>query len=184
MASLRPKISARMVGLVSLNDFSAQEQFITPRSSFRRGGRRGTMNMKTFAPLFASAGLLVGASVLLSLTGCVADGGGYYRGNSASASIAFTDDYDYYPGYETYYSRNRHEYVYRDGNTWVRRSEPFGVRREQLTVAPVVRMDFHDAPEHHHDVVVRQYPRNWKRDDKHDDRRDDRRDHDRHDDKQ
>ncbi len=135
-------------------------------------------------PLFASAGLLAGVTVLLSFTGCASDGG-YYRGNSASvsASVAFTDDYDYYPGYETYYSRNRHEYVYRDGNSWVRRPEPYGVRREQLVVAPVVRMDFHDTPEHHHDVIVRKYPKNWKHDDdKHDDHRDnDRRDNDRHD---
>ena len=71
------------------------------------------------------------------------------------------DDYDYFPGYETYYSRNRHEYVYRDGNAWVRRSEPRGVTVSALLALPSVRVDFHDSPELHHSSVVRSYPKNW-----------------------
>lgn len=82
------------------------------------------------------------------------------------------DDYDYYPGYEVYYSRNRHEYVYRDGNSWVRRPQPRGITVDVLRAAPSVRVDFHDAPERHHDTVVHSYPRNWRRPDNQDDRKD------------
>ena len=73
------------------------------------------------------------------------------------------DDYDYFPGYETYYSRNRHEYVYRDNNAWVRRPQPRGISADILLAAPSVRLDFHDSPERHHDNVVRSYPHDWKR---------------------
>lgn len=31
-----------------------------------------------------------------------------------------------------------------------------------LRVSPSVRMDFHDAPERHHNDVIRQYPRTWQ----------------------
>lgn len=86
------------------------------------------------------------------------------------------DDYDYYPGYETYYSRNRHEYVYREGNRWVRRPQPRGITVDLLFAAPSVRVDFRDSPERHHDNVVRSYPRNWKRPDRNHDDKDDRRD--------
>ena len=75
------------------------------------------------------------------------------------------DDYDYFPGYETYYSRNRREYVYRDNNAWVRRPMPRGVSADILMAAPSVRLDFHDSPERHHDNVLRSYPRDWKRPD-------------------
>jgi hypothetical protein len=114
------------------------------------------------------AGLLIGATLLAALTGCVAEGPGQssgYRGHPAvqgQVTVMFSDDYDYYPGYETYYSRTRHEYVYRDGNSWVRRSEPQGVAVNVLLAAPSVRMDFRDSPEQHHSTVVQSYPRNWK----------------------
>jgi hypothetical protein len=91
--------------------------------------------------------------------------------------VVYQDDYDYYPGYEVYYSRTRREYVYRDGNAWVRRPQPRGISEIELRRAPSVRVDFHDAPEQHHSTVIRTYPRNWtppgqRRDDR-DDRRDD-----------
>ena len=83
------------------------------------------------------------------------------------------DDYDYYPGYEVYYARNRHEYVYREGNAWVHRPQPPGVSANVLLAAPSVRVDFHDSPERHHDAVVRSYPKNWHQPDdkKNDDRK-------------
>src|SRR5688572_30085700 len=91
-------------------------------------------SMKTPYPqLTATIGLLTGTGLLLALVGC-ATGGSYRRGGYRSgpetqvqATILFEDDYDYYPGYEVYYSRNRHEYVYRDRDRWVRRAEPGGV---------------------------------------------------------
>ena len=129
----------------------------------------------------SAASLIVFTSLLTALTGCapaasspapVAEASAAAP-VSAAAAMVVQDDYDYYPGYEVYYSRNRHEYVYRDGNSWVRRSQPRGITVDLLFASPSVRVDFHDAPERHHDVVVRSYPRNWQRpDSKHDDRDD------------
>ncbi len=113
--------------------------------------------------------LLAGTAILAAaLSGCVAEPPrrpAAYQGRPGQlpvqAAMSFQDDYDYYPGYETYYSRNRREYVYREGNAWVRRSEPRGVSAAVLVASPVVRVDFRDSPERHHDTVVRSYPRNW-----------------------
>ena len=110
------------------------------------------------------AGLILATALLAALTGClVGESGrrGGYPAVQARATVVIQDDYEYYPGYETYYSRNRHEFVYRDGNAWVRRPEPRGVTASVLLAAPSVRLDFHDAPEQHHTSVVRNYPKNW-----------------------
>ena len=115
----------------------------------------------------ATAGTLIGAALLVALAGCVSDGSFQSRGYNSrptaqvSSSVTFEDDYDYFPGYETYYSRSRHEYVYRDGGRWVRRPEPLHVSLSLLLASPSVRMDFRDAPERHHRTVVRNYPKNW-----------------------
>lgn len=129
--------------------------------------------------LSASAGLLTVGALLVLLTGCVVDSTNRrtgYRSRSAvqvQTVVVIEDDYDYYPGYEVYYSRNRGEYVYRDGGQWVRRSQPSGVSLNILLAAPSVRVDFRDSPERHHAEVVRTYPRSWKRSDsQHDDRND------------
>ena len=76
--------------------------------------------------------------------------------------MVFDDDYDYYPRYEVYYSRNRREYVYFDRNRWVRSSESRIVSPSVLVASPSVRMDFRDAPERHHANVVRSYPKEWR----------------------
>lgn len=149
------------------------------------------MRTRTFH-FSATAGALTGAALLAALTGCVADGSYQSRGYSSrpavrmQADVVFEDDYDYYPSYETYYSRSRHEFVYRDGGRWVRRTEPNGVSLTLLLAAPSVRMDFRDAPERHHNTVVRTYPRNWspagaghdakrqRQDARHNERKDDR----------
>jgi hypothetical protein len=116
-----------------------------------------------------TTGLLAGAAFLLLLSGCYTNGSVRstgYQGRAAGHSevaVTYEDDFDYYPGYEVYYSRNRNEYVYRDGNAWVRRPQPNGVSLDVLLASPAVRMDFRDAPELHHDTVVRSYPKNWKR---------------------
>jgi hypothetical protein len=107
--------------------------------------------------------LVLCLAVLGTLTGCV----GYVDGPSAQvyaepAVFAVQDDSVYYPDYECYYSVSRHQYAYREGNTWVARSAPRGVSREVLTASPSVRMNFHDSPAQHHEAVARQYPKNWK----------------------
>lgn len=134
-----------------------------------------------------------GVALLAALTGCLAEQTNRrtaYQGRPAAqvrTVISYQDDYDYYPGYEVYYSRNRREYVYRDGNTWVRRPEPRGVTVSALFASASVRMEFRDSPEQHHGSVVKSYPKNWKNSDqKHDDKderkedkKDDKRDNDR-----
>jgi len=97
------------------------------------------------------------------------------------------DDYVYYPAYEVYYSSSRRDYHYRDGNAWVTRAAPPRVSADVLFASPSVRMDFRDAPEHHHETVIRTYPKNWSppgraqrdrkdKDDDKDERKDDRKD--------
>lgn len=121
--------------------------------------------------LAAATGVLAGAALLMLLTGCETDGSaqvtlyGDRPHGYGTATVMFEDDYDYYPGYEVYYSRNRREYVYRDGNSWVRRSQPRGITVNALLSLPSVRVDFRDSPERHHESVVRSYPRNWRRPD-------------------
>jgi hypothetical protein len=107
------------------------------------------------------AGLVVGLSLFAAFTGCVDDSGGRYR-EHVQVETVYQDDYDYYPEYETYYSRNRHEFVYLDGGVWVRRPEPRGISRTVILAAPSVRLDFHDAPERHHATIIRSYPRTWR----------------------
>ena len=134
--------------------------------------------------IFSRAILVAGPVGLLLLSGCETDSPRSHRGYASHSSVqihgsvVIMDDYDYYPAYETYYSRNRREYVYLDGGTWVRRSQPLGVSIELLLAAPSVRLDFRDAPEQHHATVVRTYPKTWQRSDsnRHDqkDRKDDR----------
>jgi len=73
-----------------------------------------------------------------------------------------SDDYVYYPGYEVYYSSNRHNYVYRDGRNWVTRPAPPRVSVDVLLASPSVQMDFHDAPAQHHSTMIKSYPKNWR----------------------
>ncbi len=153
--------------------------------------------------LFTRTILITGPACLLLLSGCETDSPRSHRGYASHSSVqiqgsvVIMDDYDYYPAYETYYSRNRREYVYRDGGTWVRRSQPQGVSIDLFLATPSVRLDFRDSPEHHHATVVRSYPKTWQRSDsnRHDqkNRKDDRkqkkskkdkdRDEDKHDDR-
>lgn len=122
------------------------------------------MKISTLPVRTTIAGLSGSILAVMALSGCAAGGGtaGYRSGPLSSAGI-YVDDYDYFPGYETYYSRSRHEYYYREGSTWVSRPQPRGVAPEVLQAAPSVRMDFHDAPAAHHNAVVQAYPKNWKR---------------------
>ena len=141
------------------------------------------MNIKKLFFKADKAGFVLGATLLVTLTGCV----GYVSGPSAGIQVepyvfAVQDDYVYYPNYECYYSVSRHQYAYREGNAWVARPAPRGVSVDVLVASPSVRMDFHDSPSQHHATVVKQYPKNWKpsgpnqgqRENGKDDKRDDR----------
>jgi hypothetical protein len=112
-------------------------------------------------------GLVLGAALLGTLTGCVAyveparPREVYEVAPPVQTTVVVEDDYVYYPNYEVYYSSSRHQYAYRDGRNWVSRPAPRGVSVDVLMAAPSVRMDFHDSPARHNDEIVRQYPRNW-----------------------
>jgi hypothetical protein len=147
------------------------------------------MNHKRLFCKANTAGFVLGAAFLATLTGCI----GYVeqpRGAYVYAAppvvettVVVEDDYVYYPNYEVYYSSSRHQYAYLEGGAWISRPAPHGVSVEVLLASPSVRMDFHDAPARHHAEIVRQYPRNWapsgsnrggnenRRDDKRDERR-------------
>jgi hypothetical protein len=71
------------------------------------------------------------------------------------------DDYVYYPGYEIYYNSHRRQYTYREGDSWFTGPTPPRIGVDVLLGAPSVRLDFHDAPQAHHETVVRQYPKHW-----------------------
>jgi hypothetical protein len=128
-------------------------------------GYSDPVNSKRFFLTTNQAGLVLGAALLVTLTGCVgyvdhpAQGSVYAE---PVATFAAQDDYVYYPDYECYYSVSRHQYAYREGNAWVARPAPRGVTVNVLRASPSVKMDFHDSPANHHAAVARQYPKNWR----------------------
>ena len=123
------------------------------------------MNKKSFRPA-SVAGFVLSAALLPLLFGCVVDSGRSMRVHTppvyVESVVIVEDDYVYYPGYEVYYSSNRHQYVYRDGRNWVTRPAPPRVQLDVFLASPSVRVDFRDAPERHHAEMVRRYPRNWR----------------------
>lgn len=118
---------------------------------------------------YSIAASVFGAALLGISAGCVSHedrhhhSGGYAPPPSGYADrvVVVQDDYVYYPGYQVYYSRNRRQYVYQEGRSWVTRPAPPRVSVEVLVASPSVRLDFHDAPSIHHSKVVQQYPKNW-----------------------
>jgi hypothetical protein len=123
---------------------------------------------KTKPAVIGRIGIVLVAATTAALTGCV----GYVdgpRGGTAyveqpvyEEGSVVRDDYVYYPGYEVYYSRNRRQYIYRDGRSWVSRPAPPRVSVDVLFASPSVRLDFHDHPSNHHPMIARQYPRQWR----------------------
>ena len=113
-------------------------------------------------------GFVLCAALLGTLTGCVANvdrpapGSVYVVPSAGEATVVVQDDYIYYPQYESYYSVSRHQYAYREGNTWISRPAPRGVSENVLRASPSVKMNFHDSPAQHHAAVAKQYPKNWK----------------------
>ena len=85
------------------------------------------------------------------------------RGFTGISGDRIGDDYVYYPKYEVYYIPTRKEYVYYDAGTakWIRTTAPTQMWATDVTGADYVKMDFHDAPEKHHEDVMRRYPRTW-----------------------
>ena len=120
------------------------------------------MNNKKLFLKADKAGCVLGAVLLVTLTGCVAYVDGPRAGIQAEPYVFVAqDDYIYYPGYDVYYSSHRRQYAYLEGGAWVSRPAPPGVSVNVLLASPSVRMDFHDSPAFHHAAVVQKYPRNW-----------------------
>jgi hypothetical protein len=71
------------------------------------------------------------------------------------------DNYVYYPHYGVYYNRDRHQFVYLKGDTWITAAAPDGIGADMVLASPSVVMDFHDSPERHHADILKRYPRNW-----------------------
>src|ERR1022692_3929974 len=108
------------------------------------------------------------AVLLMTLTGCANNNANrpaqpsvYAEPPALGSVFVVQDEYVYYPTYQVYYSNNRHQYAYREGNTWVARPAPPGVPVAVLRASPSVKMDFHDSPENHNADVVQKYPKNW-----------------------
>lgn len=126
--------------------------------------------MKTLKYLAAARPAIAVSLLGLTLMGCI----GYVEPSGRAdvlvrspvvvvdADRSAPDDYVYYPGYQVYYSDHRHQYIYRDGRSWVSRGSPPRVSAEVFHAAPSVRLDFHDSPSAHHTTVIRQYPRGWQ----------------------
>jgi hypothetical protein len=117
----------------------------------------------------AKTGFIFGTAAFSLLAGCV----GYVDGPRGEVyapapsvyvetGIAVQDDYVYYPAYQVYYNSYRHQYVYRDGRSWVSRPAPPRVSVNVLLASPSVTVGFHDSPAHHHAEITRQYPRQWR----------------------
>jgi hypothetical protein len=117
---------------------------------------------------YSKIGFGFGVALLGALTGCV----GYVDGPRGEvyapapsvyveSGVAMQDDYVYYPAYQVYYSSNRHQYVYRDGRSWVSRPAPPRVSVNVLFASPSVNVGFHDSPANHHAEIARQYPKHW-----------------------
>ena len=110
----------------------------------------------------AKAAFIVGSAILLTtMTGCIGHEDGHSHGRVYAPVVVVQDDYIYYPGYQVYYSNQRHHYVYLEGRTWVSRPAPPRVSVDVLFASPSVRLDFHDSPSRHHTTIVQKYPKQW-----------------------
>jgi len=123
-------------------------------------------------------GLAVGVLLLLAAAGCNSSPG--WGGWSTHPTVAqlqisrgIQPNWVYYPAYETYYSSNYQQYIYRDTrfpdprfpdtNVWVISEEPMApATAEMLQATPTVEMQFHDSPMAHHAEIAREFPRNWR----------------------
>jgi hypothetical protein len=130
---------------------------------YQPSSRKIPLGRKTYSTI----GFLCGTVLLAALAGCVGyvdhprGGAAYVESPSVYGQGGMYPGYVYYPGYQVYYSGHSHQYVYRDGRSWVSRSAPPRVSANVLLASPSVRMNFQDHPSYHHATVVKQYPKHW-----------------------
>jgi hypothetical protein len=138
------------------------------------------MNYKKLFHKADKTGFVSGIALLTMLTGCV----GYVQAPGPRATVyapapvivepaivVVQDDYIYYPAYEVYYSSSRHQCFYISGGIWISRPTPPNISINVLFASPSVRVNFHDAPAHHHAAIAQQYPRNWSPSDSNQDKK-------------
>ncbi len=113
------------------------------------------------------------AAALPLLVGLSACATGSHRQNQTYASSGYEehsvypnttgvqDYYIFYPQHDVYYDPRQKRYLTLENSKWVSRPTPRGVRIDQLHASPGVRLDTGSSPAHHHDNMVRRYPRNW-----------------------
>jgi hypothetical protein len=135
---------------------------VTPHGIAARLNYSKYMNVNKSLLSGGKYGMLLATAAVSLLTGCTAYVDGPHAEIAGGPTVFVDqDDYIYYPGYDVYYSDHRHQYAYREGQTWVSRPAPRGVSVDALRASPSVKMDFHDSPVNHHSAVVKQYPKNW-----------------------
>ncbi|HEX3718673.1 MAG TPA: hypothetical protein VH595_11955 [Verrucomicrobiae bacterium] len=109
------------------------------------------------------AGIVLGALIVGTLAGPAVYADGIHADITIGTPkvVVAPDNYVYYPKYGAYYSAKRHQYYYQNHGAWVWGASPPGVRGDVVLGSPSVKMDFHDSPAHHHDDIVRKYPKDW-----------------------
>lgn len=116
------------------------------------------------------AGLILGAALMITMTGCATQGDRVVGWQARTKSFphlleryAFLDQdsYTYFPKYEAYYCHRQHAFAYWSQGAWMLRPTFPGVPQEVFLNSPSVEMVFHDAPDNHHADVLVNYPRTW-----------------------
>lgn len=126
------------------------------------------MNPKNHPVALKLTGLAAALAVASLLGGCNGSPpwGGWSSAPSANqiqTALGRPETFIYFTQYEVYRGDYTHEYVYQHKGKWVRRSNPpKNVAEDTLYLSPTVKLQLPDAPEHQHQSVAQNYPRDGK----------------------
>ncbi|HRH97390.1 MAG TPA: hypothetical protein PLB55_15730 [Prosthecobacter sp.] len=112
--------------------------------------------------------LCLGASLLLTLTGCHArwgmpvQGYGYPPGLSVFAPRAGgSANFTYYPRFEAYYHHATQQFYYPNGKKWEMQPALSGATPQEVRRTPGVPFQFPDHPSKYHPHVKQAFPATW-----------------------